>query len=286
MLSSIAATCFTAALLSTSSLASSIAIAFGNPSFAGITFGHPYSITWFGGNGSPATIRLLTGNAAALKTVATLASQFPFLPFFSQRHTLADTHFIAAGVTASPYTWTPVASQSIRSGQLYALSIEQSDLTNYSPMFRIGKHATLDDFQLQYGVPVPIGFGRYYPLENRAAPDETKVHNTERNVFNTDSIFPRTERVFHQPHATGTRIGTDVIPAYATGTPARSNAPLAYATGTSTGSVSGLRGADMVPGMAPQPIIEPASGAPTMSLGWPLVAQLISLACVSVLLWN
>ncbi|KAI4136710.1 MAG: hypothetical protein LQ341_005488, partial [Variospora aurantia] len=264
MLSSIAATCFTAALLSTSSLASSIAIAFGNPSFDGITFGHPYSITWFGGNGSPATIRLLTGNAAALSTIATLATD----------------------VTASPYTWTPVASQNIPSGQMYALSIEQSGLTNYSPMFGIGQNAAFDDFQVQYGVPVPIGFGRYYPLKNRAAPEEAKVHNTEGNVFNTGAVFPRTEGVFHQTHATGTPIGTGVIPAYATGTPAGSKAPHAYATGTSTGSVSGLRAADMVPGMAPQPIIEHANGAPTMNLGWPLVAQLISMACVSVLRWN
>lgn len=182
------------------------------------------------------------------------------------------THFVAAGVTASPYRWTPVASKAIRSGQLYALSIEQSGLTNYSPMFGIGAHAASDALQVQYGAPVPIGFGRYYPLENRAA------HNDN---FNTGAVFPRTEGIFRHGHPTGTPVGTEVSPAYPTGTPAGSNAPPAHATGTSTGAVSGLSGAARATYSPPI-----TGGAQTTSLGWSNLATLalVFVGCVSALL--
>ncbi|KAI4086423.1 MAG: hypothetical protein LQ344_007559 [Seirophora lacunosa] len=177
MLSPIAAGCFAAVLLSTSSLASSIAIAFGNPTFAGITFGHPYNIEWFGGNG-----------------------------------------------------------------------------------------------MVQYGAPVPIGFGRYYPLENRAA---------QNDDFNTGAVFPRTEGIFRHGYPTGTPVGTEVSPAYPTGTPAGSNAPPAHATGTSTGSVSGLMGAARATYSPPI-----TGGAQTTSLGWSNLATLalVFVGCVSALL--
>ncbi|KAI4139559.1 MAG: hypothetical protein L6R39_006229 [Caloplaca ligustica] len=269
MLSFIAGSCFAAAFLFSSSTASfdqgPPAIAFGNSYYTGITFGHPFSIKWFGGDGTPATIRLLGGNVAALQPVITLA----------------------AGLTTSPYVWTPVASQSIRSGQPYVLSIEQSGLTNYSPWFTI-RHAQVDDqLREQHGAPVPFGPVRYYPLENRAAQDDAKVYNSDVGLHNTGSIFPRTEAIFprnegifRRHYVTGTPASPEVSYAYATGTPTGSFKPVVYATGTSTGSADSLRGAAR---MSSSPIAY-ANAARKMDLGWSVV-MLVSVPCVLLLLW-
>lgn len=129
-------------------------------------------------------------------------------------------------------------------------------------MFSIGAPAGADSqLRVQYGGPVPFGTGRYYPLENRAAPDDAKVYNSDLGLFNTGVIFPRQ---------------------YATGTPTGSDYPLAYATGTSTGSVSGLRGA-AVASSSVSPF--PVSSAQKVDLSGLVVVNLVSLGCVLLLLW-
>lgn len=230
----------------------------------------------------PATIRLLGGNVAALQPVITLAGKFPCC--FNR--SLAEI-LPAAGLTTSPYVWTPVASQSIRSGQPYVLSIEQSGLTNYSPWFTI-RHAQVDDqLREQHGAPVPFGPVRYYPLENRAAQDDAKVYNSDVGLHNTGSIFPRTEAIFprnegifRRHYVTGTPASPEVSYAYATGTPTGSFKPVVYATGTSTGSADSLRGAAR---MSSSPIAY-ANAARKMDLGWSVV-MLVSVPCVLLLLW-
>ncbi|KAL8923034.1 MAG: hypothetical protein Q9208_004846 [Pyrenodesmia sp. 3 TL-2023] len=258
MLSSISGGCFAAALLVASSLASppAISIAFGNIAYTGITFGRPFSINWFGGDGTPATIRLLTGNAASMQTAATLAT----------------------GLTASPYVWTPAASQSVRPGQSYALSIEQSRLTNYSPMFTIGSPAA-DYHQLRLPLrePVRIGTGHYYPLEDRAV-DDGKALNSDAGIFpRSHGLIARTEGSFHQDGATATPTGTVASLAHATGTLMGS---LVHATGTSTGSIESLQEAARA---SPSPIGY-ANAGHTLSLG-PMVARFVMLGSLLALLW-
>lgn len=83
MLSPIARSCFVAALLCTSALAQ--AIAFGNAAFAGISFGSPFSVNWFGGDG---TVRL-PGRR--------------FLPFIPQLCFNVDTNSLKARHDKAPH---------------------------------------------------------------------------------------------------------------------------------------------------------------------------------------
>ncbi|KAL8710790.1 MAG: hypothetical protein Q9225_007222 [Loekoesia sp. 1 TL-2023] len=249
MLSSIARNCFAAALLFTPTLAEPIA--FGNPAFAGITFGHPFTVSWFGGDGTPVSIDLLTGNAPNLQPVTTLTSNF----------------------SGSAISWTPIASQSVRTGQLYALSITQSGFTNYSPTFGIGA-STASSRQMHgpYGAPVPIGTGRYYPIASRDVPGDSKVHNSDIGFFGTGAIFPR-------HYATGTPTESWISLAYMTGT----EISLAYPTGTSTGSINGLRGAAAKTSSSVAPI---ENASQKLSLGWFAVVKFLSIGVVLLLLWT
>ncbi|KAL8831020.1 MAG: hypothetical protein Q9170_005470 [Blastenia crenularia] len=261
MLSSITRSCFTAALLFTSSLADSVAIAFANPAFAGITFGQPFTISWFGGDGTPVQIDLLTGNPAILQPVTTLASNY----------------------SGSAISWTPVPSQSIRSGQLYALSIVQSGLTNYSPMFGIGgSNAVSRQIFNSYGAPVPMGTGRYYPIASRVIQVHAKAHNSDFRLFNTEPILPR-----HYGTETPTGTGTPYV--YGPGTevfyvaaPTGTEFPAAYATGTTTGSADSHRGAALE---SSSPIAPALSGSSKLSLGWFAVVKAVSSGMIALLLW-
>ncbi|KAL8758090.1 MAG: hypothetical protein Q9184_004034 [Pyrenodesmia sp. 2 TL-2023] len=300
MLSSISSSCFAAALLFVCALANppAISIAFGNIAYTGITFGKTFSINWYGGDGTPATIRLLTGNAASMQTAATLASKL-----VGPVDTFSADKFCPAGLTASPYLWTPVASQSVRPGQSYALSIEQSRLTNYSPMFTIGTHpAEYDQLRLPLRQPVRIGTGHYYPLKDRAVQHNGKAPNSDFGIFprsegvfprsegvfprsegvfpRSEGVFPRSEGSFLQDEATATPTGTVASLAYATGTPIGSHSSLVYATGTSTGSISSLPGA----ARASSSPIEYVNAGQTLSLGR-MVAKFVTLGNLLVLLW-
>ncbi|KAL8897393.1 MAG: hypothetical protein Q9207_007235 [Kuettlingeria erythrocarpa] len=255
MLSSIAGGCFATAMLFASALASppAISIAFGNMAFTGITFGRPFSINWYGGDGTPATIRLLTGNPARMQTAATLAT----------------------GLTESPYLWTPVASQSVPPGQSYALSIEQSRLTNYSPMFTIGSHAAeYDQLQLEFRDPVRLGTAHYYPLKDRAVQEDGKALNSDM------AIDPRSEGLFARHEATHIATGTVASLAFATGTPIGSGSSLVSATGTSTGTVDTRMGA----ARASSSPIGYANAGQALSLGW-MGAKLVALGHFVALLW-
>ncbi|KAL9027033.1 MAG: hypothetical protein Q9196_004386 [Gyalolechia fulgens] len=241
MFSSIIRSCCAAALLWTLSLADPIA--FGNPAFAGITFGHPFTVSWHGGDGTPVSISLLSGNAAGLKPVTTLTSNY----------------------SGSSLSWTPVHSQSVRAGQLYALSIIQSGLTNYSPMFGISAATAVSDrVHAAYGAPVPVGTGRYYPIVDRELQNLAGVHHSE---FGSGFIFPR-------HHVTGTPTGSEISHAFATGT--GTGTPIGYATGISTGS----RAAAAAP--SPVPYV---SDAPTLGFGWSWAVTFLSSGLVSLLLW-
>ncbi|KAL8686721.1 MAG: hypothetical protein Q9218_006915 [Villophora microphyllina] len=243
MLSTLARSCFVAAVFACSAIAD--AIAFGNPAFAGITFGSPFVIDLFGGDGTAVTIRLLTGNPAALTEVATLAAGAP-----------ADQVF----------TWTPAATDSIRPGQLYSLSVEQSGLTNYSPMFGISTPTAASGlFRVQYGAPLPVGTGHYYAIRNVAAPANANVYNSEFRLANTGFVLPRSIAV-----NTGT--GTSAPRAYATG-----NAGI---SGSISGSGAALRGA----GTTGSPIAAINHGGSRLALG--AMMALVSASCVLLLLWT
>ncbi|KAL9577122.1 MAG: hypothetical protein Q9212_006571 [Teloschistes hypoglaucus] len=236
MLSTTARSCVLATLLACSTLADPIA--FGNPAFAGITFGAPFSIDWFGGDATPVTIKLLTGNPAALNEVATLAVSLP--------------------ANVKPVSWTPTASDSIRPGQLYTLSIEQSGLTNYSPMFGIGASTTASNqIHMAYGAPLPVGTGHYYAYRDVEAP-------AKRNVDNTGFVLPRSL-------ALNTGTGLADSHAYATGTPGISG------SGSGTGAV--IRGAQ-----ATTSPIEPPTGEGSR-LGLGVVTAMASAGCVLLLSW-
>ncbi|KAI4173163.1 MAG: hypothetical protein LQ343_003090 [Gyalolechia ehrenbergii] len=283
MLSSITRSFFAAALLCTSSLANPIA--FGNPAFAGISFGHPFTISWYGGDGTvrltihalrviehahlllltfcgqPVSIELLSGNPASLQPVTTLTSQC----FSSTCPLIFLTPWFPGNYSGFAVSWTPVPSQSVRAGQLYALSIKQSGLTNYSPMFGISAVTAVSGREpAAYGAPVPIGIGRYYAIANRDVQDHAEVHNSEFG-----SIFPR-------QYATGTSTGSGIFHASATGT----GTPIGYATGTSTGSINDFRGAAAT--ASPVPHIGEAQ---SLGLGWSSVVKFLFAGFVSLLLW-
>ncbi|KAL8632206.1 hypothetical protein Q9189_002116 [Teloschistes chrysophthalmus] len=235
MLSTIARSGVLATILACSALADPIA--FGNPAFAGIRFGTPFSINWFGGDSTPVTIKLLTGNPAALNEVATLAASHP--------------------ANVNPVSWIPTASDSIRAGQLYTLSIEQSGLTNYSPMFGIGAStAAPNQIHMAYGAPLPVGTGQYYAYRDVAAP-------AKRNVDNTGFVLPR------YPLNTGTGIADSH--AYATGTPGISG------SGSGTGAM--MRGARATT----SPIDGPYNGGSRLALS--AVTAVASAGCVLLLSW-
>ncbi|KAL9579380.1 MAG: hypothetical protein Q9203_006717 [Teloschistes exilis] len=238
MLSTTARSCVLATLLACSALADPIA--FGNPAFAGITFGAPFSIDWFGGDSTqPVTIRLVTGNPAAFNEVATLAASLP-----------ADI---------KPVSWTPTASDSIRAGQLYALSIEQSGLTNYSPMFGIAASSPASNqVRMAHGAPLPVGTAHYYAYRDVAAP-------AKRNVDNTGFVLPRSF-----PFSTGT--GIPDSHAYATGTPGISG------SGSGTGAM--MRGAQATT----SPIDNGASSG-RARLALSAITAMASAGCVLWLSW-
>lgn len=187
------------------------------------------------------------------------------------------TSVTLAGLTASPYVWTPVASESVRPNQLYTLSIEQSGLTNYSPMFAIGgaaaAPAALDRMYAAYGVPLPVGTQHYFPLYKRGAPEAAKVHHSELQLF-SGGIIPRSFAInagaAHTAISTGTGPVTPL--AYATGYVPQ----LAYATGSGTGT--GIRGgfAQTTPSSV-QPYLSAAS---MLNVDWRAVMTLFLL-----LLW-
>ncbi|KAL8885826.1 MAG: hypothetical protein Q9215_006372 [Flavoplaca cf. flavocitrina] len=205
MLSSITTICFTAALFVTRSLAASIA--FGNPTFNTINFGVPFSIQWYGGDGTPVTVILNSGNPAALQPVGS----------------------IATSLLSSPYTWTPYASAVVKPGVPYVLSIVQSGLTNYSPVFRIGTAAAAPALAYALHAPVPIGTAGYYPLQKPMGQDNPAVHARHDG---TEGVFPRhdaTGFIFPRHYATG------VIPALPEATPETSSSTvpaLPFATDT------------------------------------------------------
>ncbi|KAL8710620.1 MAG: hypothetical protein Q9220_004844 [cf. Caloplaca sp. 1 TL-2023] len=216
-------------LAATSSQA--VAIAFGNPAFAGISFGHPFHVSWFGGDGTPATIELLTGNPRAMQKVATLAT----------------------GLTTSPYVWTPTASHSVRVGQLYVLSIIQSGLTNYSPVFGIAAAAT----------------------------QAKVVHAPLLGRYGNSSVFPGSEAMFMPAHmATGT-----IFPrSHATGTGFASTGMFPYATGTVSAGPSAGRAAAQTPSIGPSMILQEKSGGLKLNVSV-LLATLVTVGCLLSLLW-
>lgn len=197
--------------------------------------------------------------------------------------------FCPAGLTASPYVWTPVASQSVRPGQSYALSIEQSRLTNYSPMFTIGSHAAdYNQLQLQFREPVRIGTGHYYPLEDRAVHHDGKALNSDSGIFprsqgvfpRSEGVFPRNEGNFNQHEATATPTGTVASLAHVTSTLMGSDSSIVHGTGTSTGSIDILRGA----ARASSSPIEYVNAGQTLSLGR-MIAKFATLGNLLALLW-
>ncbi|KAL8667745.1 MAG: hypothetical protein Q9168_007209 [Polycauliona sp. 1 TL-2023] len=166
-----------AALLLTPSLASPIAISFGNPTFNTITFGRPFSIQWYGGDGTPATIVLNGGHVLKLQAVGS----------------------VGTGLLSSPHTWTPIASSAVKPGVPYVLSIVQSGLTNYSPTFYIAKAPAGHAIR----APLSIGTAGYYPLQKPMEQDDAAIF--PRNDA-TGGLFPRqdaTGGIFPRKNATG-----------------------------------------------------------------------------------
>ncbi|KAL2040470.1 hypothetical protein N7G274_006913 [Stereocaulon virgatum] len=94
-------------------------VAFTNNAYNGITAGTPFTLTWSGDN-SPVTISLLNGPKQMLLKVNTVAN----------------------AISGSSFTWTPPTTLN---PDVYALSITQSGITNYSPQF----------FLRSDGVPAP-----------------------------------------------------------------------------------------------------------------------------------
>lgn len=274
MLSFIPRNCFAAALLCTLSLAEPIA--FGNAAFAGITFGRPFTISWYGGDGTPVSIDLLSGNPASLQPVTTLTT--------------------SANYSGYAVSWTPVPSQSIQPGQLYALSIVQSGLTNYSPMFGISAATGVSDrVHAAYGAPIPIGTGRYYPIANREVQDHAEAHNSDvASIFprNDGSVFPRHEgsvfprndgsvfprnygTIFQRDHVTGTPTGSGISHACATGTGTAAGGTM----GRSTGCITDFRAA-----AATSSPISSNSEAQRLGSSWSFVRELLSAGFVLLLL--
>ncbi|KAL8870008.1 MAG: hypothetical protein Q9174_003843 [Haloplaca sp. 1 TL-2023] len=285
--SSVVRGCGLAAMLGTPALAQKIA--FGNPAFAGITFGQPFSVQWFGGNGSPVSIDLLTGNPASPQTVGTLAT----------------------GLTASPFVWTPVASSTVRSGQLYYLSIHQGSDTNYSPMFGIITAAAKAQDNAEVGALLPVGRQHHFAIDKRNNEQPTGVHGSDNPCHTTSSSFftvyhghtystspalafslrvdppscgPRWDCdysvVSNEDYTTPETVATDAAcPAMYTGSGFAPSTnyyyPTATGAGTGTGMGTGARG-QYAQSTSP-PIDNAADG---LDLGWSLVMGLMASACV------
>ncbi|KAL9601427.1 MAG: hypothetical protein Q9219_002493 [cf. Caloplaca sp. 3 TL-2023] len=273
MLFSITRSYFAVALLCTSSLADAVAIAFGNPAFAGITFGQPFTITWFGGDGTPVQVDLLTGNPAKLLPVATLASNY----------------------SGTAISWTPILSEFVLPGGLYALSIVQSGLTNYSPMFGIQDSASrVGQVHAAHNAPVPMGTGRYYPVVKRVEQDNARVLNSDLGFFGSGAIVPRhyTTGIDHPADYityTGTESPVTYTFIYPTGSGSGSTQYMGtgtgapYPTGTSTGSGTNLRGAAVG---SQSPISAYDSGSEKLSLSWVILVKSLASGIAAMLLWT
>ncbi|KAL8813855.1 MAG: hypothetical protein Q9223_006885 [Gallowayella weberi] len=167
MLFSTSSICFVAAMLFNSSLADRIAIAFGNIAFNGMTFGTPFHLKWFGGDGTPVDIILNQGHPLNLQAVGS----------------------VATGLTTTSYSWTPVASKVVKPGVPYVLSIVQSGLTNYSPYFTIAARPAASGLLNAAREPLPVNAAGYYPIPRPQAPED----NLSNNIFPdaTGAPYPR-----------------------------------------------------------------------------------------------
>ena len=131
----------------------------------------------------------------------------------------------------------------MKPGVPYVLSIVQSGLTNYSPVFRIGTAAAAPALAYALHAPVPIGTAGYYPLQKPMGQDNPAILARHDG---TEGVFPRhdaTGIIFPRHYATG------VIPALAEVTPETSSPAVAaptfatgthypvYATGSGIGSI-------------------------------------------------
>ncbi|CAF9938697.1 MAG: hypothetical protein HETSPECPRED_001168 [Heterodermia speciosa] len=90
----------------------SAGVKFTNSDYSAITAGQTFEITW-AGDGSEATLALLTGDPSDLKPVITIGSS-----------------------PSSPFPW--LVPTDLTPASSYVLSIAQSGVTNYSPGFAIG----------------------------------------------------------------------------------------------------------------------------------------------------
>ncbi|KAL8727179.1 MAG: hypothetical protein Q9166_006216 [cf. Caloplaca sp. 2 TL-2023] len=170
---------------------------------------------------------------------------------------------VATGLTASPYTWTPFASQLVQPNVSYVLSIEQSGRTNYSPCFTIRTSAAqsgLSQAARSYGAPLPVGSTRYYPTQKPWVQQDGEIHGFDlESIFSpndatgviaaphdaTRIIAPRhdaTRVIMPRKDATGIILArhdaTGAIPprTYATGQIFPRTHPTVYPIGTATGS--------------------------------------------------
>ncbi|KAL8724516.1 MAG: hypothetical protein Q9181_006786, partial [Wetmoreana brouardii] len=254
-------------------------IAFGNPSFTDITFGSPFSISWYGGDGTPVTINLLDGNPAALKYEA----------------------MVATNVTGTNiFGWTPVISSNVQPGQLVVLQIVQSGLTNYSPAFSITAPAQAAlQLRARYGAPLPVGTAHYYPVRNHVAPKVANVYNSASGPSTTTVLFPPEDTTIDDGCyndfllydcgflRTGIAAKSPVGAARTTmGTGTAAISKLAYATGNSynyvlpTGIGTGTGSAARAAVAASTSPIEPYSNdARRLSAGWWTLMALSSAGC-------
>ncbi|KAL8856546.1 MAG: hypothetical protein Q9178_006861 [Gyalolechia marmorata] len=170
------------------------------------------------------------------------------------------TRFSSAGLLSSPYTWTPVASKVVRPGVLYVLSIVQSGLTNYSPVFSIGASPSASGLSLAgrvFDAPLPVGAAGQYPIPRPMEKDNATNslfprHDATGVVFPryhaTGLVLPRDDRtdVIAPRHATSAELhpgnyATGVVPPVPEATPAffLQTGAAAYATGYSIGTGTG-----------------------------------------------
>ena len=94
-----------------------------------------------------------------------------------------------AGLTASPFVWTPTASSTVRSGQLYYLSIHQGGTTNYSPMFGIMAAAAKAQDEADFGALLPVGRQHHFAIDKRNDEQPVEVHASETPCHTTSSSF-------------------------------------------------------------------------------------------------
>ncbi|KAL8696587.1 MAG: hypothetical protein Q9201_007583 [Fulgogasparrea decipioides] len=281
MLSSIANISLVAAVLYTAARADPIA--FGNPSFTGITFGSPFSISWYGGDGTPVTINLLDGNPAALKNEAV----------------------VATNVTGTnSFDWTPVISSNVQPGQPLVFQIVQSGLTNYSPTFSIAAPAqAATQLRARYGAPLPVGTAYHYPVRNHVAPKVANVYNSASGASTTGALFPLEYTTidddcfsnFLLENCVFLRAGSaakaPIGTAWTTvGTGNAAISRLAYVTGdsynylspTGTGTGSAVQAAVTASTSPIEPYI---NNARRLSSNWWTVLALSSAGCVLLLSW-